>query len=66
MELKKNQMELITGGSITSAWVNAISKAINTIYELGRQTGSALRRIVSGSYCSINWHLYKKVVKQIR
>ncbi len=54
MELKKNQMELITGGSITSAWVNAISKAINTIYELGRQTGSALRRIVSGSYCPIN------------
>ena len=54
MELNKEEMRNITGGAITSAMINAISKAVNTIYELGRQTGSALRRIISGKYCSIN------------
>ncbi|MGN1358042.1 MAG: hypothetical protein ACI4WU_01605 [Bacilli bacterium] len=54
MELKENQMYEITGGGLTSAWINAISKAITTIYELGRQTGSSIRRLVNGSYCPIN------------
>lgn len=54
MELKKNEMQEITGGGITSAWINAISKAINVVYDLGRQTGSAIRRLVNGSYCPIN------------
>lgn len=53
-ELNKNQMQEINGGGITSAWVNAVSKAINVIYELGRQTGSAIRRLINGSYCPIN------------
>lgn len=44
----------ITGGAITSAWINAISKAVSTVYELGKQTGSAIRRLVNGSYCPIN------------
>ena len=54
MKLKDNQLKLISGGSITSSWVNAISKAIYTLYELGRHTGSAIRRIISNSYCPIN------------
>lgn len=55
MELKEIKMYEIDGGtSITSSWINAISKAVNTLYELGKQTGSALRRIIKGSYCSVN------------
>ena len=53
MELKKEQMEVIVGGAITSAMINAISKAVVTIYNLGRSTGSAIRRIVTKTYCPI-------------
>lgn len=54
MELFDKEMELVNGGAITSSWVNAISKAIYTIYELGRHTGSAIRRLIAGSFCPIN------------
>lgn len=53
MELEKEQMNKIIGGAITSAWLNAISKAINTLYDLGKQTGSAIRRLVKNTYCPI-------------
>ena len=51
MNLTKEKMKEVSGGAITSAMINALNKAINTIYELGRQTGSALRRIIKNSYC---------------
>ena len=53
MELKKEQLKNISGGAVTSAMINAISKAVNTIYELGRQTGSALKRLIKNKHCSI-------------
>lgn len=53
MKLNKEEMLEIDGGAITSAMLNAISKAINTLYELGRQTGSAIRRIIKNKYCAI-------------
>jgi len=55
MQLNNEKMKQIDGGaSITSAMINALSKAVNTLYELGRQTGSAIRRLVNNSYCPIN------------
>ena len=53
MKLNKEAMLKINGGGITSAMLNAISKAVNTLYELGRQTGSAIRRLVKNKYCAI-------------
>lgn len=53
MKLNKEEMLKIDGGAITSAMLNAISKAVNTLYELGRQTGSALRRIIKNKYCAL-------------
>lgn len=53
MELNQEKMKQIDGGAITSAMLNAISKAINTLYELGRQTGSSIRRLVKNKYCPI-------------
>ena len=53
MELKQEQLKNINGGAVTSAMLNAISKAVNTVYELGRQTGSALRRLIANKYCAI-------------
>jgi len=53
-QLKETELEKINGGGLTSSLINSISKAVNTVYQLGKQTGSALRRLVSGRYCPIN------------
>ena len=47
------KMKQINGGAITSAMINAISKAVNALYELGTATGSALRRIIRNKYCAL-------------
>ena len=51
MKLNQEKMKEINGGSITSSMINALSKAVNTLYELGKATGSALRRILHKTYC---------------
>lgn len=53
MKLKEKEMESVVGGSITSSWVNALSKAIITIYGLGERTGSSIRRLINGKYCPV-------------
>ena len=53
-ELKENEMENIIGGSLPSSFINAIAKAVSTLYDLGKETGSAIRRLTSGKYCAIN------------
>lgn len=54
MKLNQEQMKNIAGGAITSAMINAISKAVNTLYELGKATGSAIRRLINKTYCPLN------------
>jgi len=54
MELKESEMTTVSGGGIASPLINAISKMITTLYDLGEKTGSSIRRLVSGKYCSIN------------
>lgn len=54
MKLNKEEMLKIDGGAFTSAMLNAITKAVNTLYELGRQTGSALKRIIKKTHCPLN------------
>lgn len=53
MKLTKQEMKNITGGGISYSLINAITKVINTIYELGQNTGSALRRVIKKAYCPI-------------
>lgn len=53
MELKKDELEKISGGAIASSMINAITKAVNTIYTLGKQVGSSFRRVVSKTYCPV-------------
>lgn len=54
IELKEIEMTNVCGGAIASPLINAISKIINTIYDLGEKTGSSIRRLVSGKYCKVN------------
>ena len=53
-ELNEKEMLEINGGALTSAFISAINGVINTLYELGKETGSSLRRLTSGKYCPIN------------
>ena len=54
MELIQEEMKNVSGGGLTPTMINAITKAINTIYELGRHTGSTIRRLLKNKYCSVN------------
>ncbi|MDD3187742.1 MAG: hypothetical protein PHD02_04680 [Bacilli bacterium] len=54
MELKKEELMNIVGGfSITASFISAVAKGINSILELGRSLGTAIRRIAGNSICSI-------------
>lgn len=51
IQLQKTELLNINGGSISGNMINAFSKAINTILDLGRSMGTAIRRIVTGNLC---------------
>lgn len=53
-ELTEKEMLKVNGGALTSSFINAINSVINTLFELGRETGSSLRRLTSGAYCPMN------------
>lgn len=51
---KKEMLNLYGGGTITGAFLSSLIKGINTILELGRSLGSAIRRGTGGRMCSIS------------
>lgn len=51
IELKKTELLNIYGGSISGTMINAFSRAINSLLDLGRSLGTAIRRISSGNLC---------------
>jgi len=54
-KIKLEEMYTIVGGiNITSALLNALTSAANTIFEVGRAFGSAIRRFSSRSLCTFN------------
>jgi hypothetical protein len=50
--MNNEELKMIYGGaSFTSSALNAIVKAITSIYDIGRRIGSALVRYKNGSVC---------------
>lgn len=49
--LRDDELKNIEGGAITASWISAIAKGINSILDLGRSLGSAIRRIQTGRLC---------------
>lgn len=49
--LREEEMKNIVGGAITASWISALAKGINSILDLGRSLGSAIRRIQTGKLC---------------
>lgn len=52
--LSIEEMYDINGGAtITSSMINAITKAVGTLYKIGQSVGSSIRRVISGKVCSL-------------
>ena len=52
IELNNNELMNIEGGAgFTATLLNAVSRTISTVIDLGRSLGSALRRVISGNVC---------------
>lgn len=51
IELKKEELLNINGGNLSGTMINAFSRAINSLLDLGRSLGTAIRRITSGNLC---------------
>lgn len=51
MKLSEQELTSIYGGAISASLLNAFSRAMTTILELGRTVGSAIRRLYSKNYC---------------
>jgi len=53
-ELKKEELLNVSGGFNWSAsWLNAISRGVSTLMDLGRSLGTSIRRSISGKICSV-------------
>ena len=53
-ELSNKELMNIEGGvSFSASLLNAASRAISTLLELGRNLGSAIRRSINGSVCPV-------------
>lgn len=50
-ELSKYELNSIVGGSLSGAVISSIIKGANTILEIGRSFGSAIRRFITKSFC---------------
>ena len=52
-ELNNEILMDIRGGAISGSFLSAIAKTINSLLNLGRSLGSAIRRIQNNSICSL-------------
>ncbi len=52
-ELNQEELKKISGGSISAAMLAAIVKGAETILDVGRSLGTAIRRIFTKNVCSI-------------
>lgn len=50
-ELNNNELNMIIGGSISGTLISSIVRGAETLFELGRSLGSAIRRFVSKQFC---------------
>ena len=55
-ELDNKELLYIEGGALnwlSASFLNAASRALSTIMELGRSLGTAIRRTINGSVCPL-------------
>lgn len=50
MKLTNKELHEINGGA-SATMINALSRAVSTIFKIGQSIGSSIRRVFSRSYC---------------
>lgn len=53
MVLTSKDLNAINGGSISATLLNAVSRGITTLFNIGVAIGSSLRRLISGKICRL-------------
>ena len=52
--MSNEELMQVQGGAFSATMLNAIVKAVNTVFELGQTVGSAIRRLSAGSICKVS------------
>lgn len=52
-KLNKEEMKQVQGGVSYTSAINAVIKAITTLFSVGQAVGSAIRRATSSNYCKV-------------
>ncbi len=52
-KINKQELKQINGGGISASFISSIVRAVNSLLDLGRSVGSAIRRIQNGSVCPL-------------
>ena len=53
MILTNKELATINGGGLSATLLNALSRAVSTVFSIGVSIGSSLRRLISGKACRI-------------
>ena len=53
MQLDNNELKKISGGEIGASFLNYLTTAVKTVYNIGRELGGAIRRIATGNICPL-------------
>ena len=51
--MNKEELKKIIGGGVSASFLTAIVRTVTTILDLGRSVGTAIRRIQSGTICTL-------------
>lgn len=50
-QVSNQELLKINGGAISASYITSIVRGINSLIDLGRSLGTAIRRIFSGNLC---------------
>ena len=50
-QIEEKELKNIIAGSISASFITAIVRGINSVLDLGRSLGTAIRRITTGQKC---------------
>lgn len=51
--LSNNELLNVSGGNISGTLISALTRGVNTLLDMGRSLGNAIRRIGSGNVCPL-------------
>ncbi len=53
MYLETKELACVVGGGFSATMLNALSRAVSTIYDIGYAIGSTLRRVLTKKTCKL-------------